>query len=143
MTPLNLFVARLNGTKGFTGGRLYCNAVFECFTLEDEVREVAGQPVEKWKIKDKTAIPRGKYRVILSFSPHFQKRLPELLNVPGFTDIRIHKGNTDVDTKGCLLVGDGEPENDFMGKSGQAFDRVFARISEAINTGEEVWITLE
>ena len=143
MSALKLFVARLNGTQGFTGGRLYCNAVFECFTLEDEVREIAGQPVEKWKIKGETAIARGKYRVILSYSPHFGRILPEILNVPGYIGVRIHCGNKADNTEGCLLVGDEDPSDGFMGQSRQAFDRVFARISEAINIGEEVWITLE
>jgi len=143
MMPLNLFIARLNGTKGFTGGRLYCNAVFECFTLEDEVREVDRQAVEKWKIKGQTAIPRGKYRVILSYSPHFGRILPEVLNVPGYIGVRIHSGNKADDTEGCILVGDEDPSDGFMGESRQAFDRVFQKIQETINCGEEVWITLE
>jgi len=143
MTTLNLFIARNNGTNGFTGGRLYLNSNFECFTLEDEVREVQGEPVERWKVPGQTAIPRGKYRVIVSFSGHFQQRLPEVLNVPGYIGVRIHPGNRAEDTEGCILVGDEDPSDGFMGESRQAFGRVFAKINEAINCGEEVWITLE
>lgn len=141
---MKLFVARKNGTKGFTAGRFYIDGDFFCHTLEDEVREVEGEPVELWKIKGQTAIPRGKYRVILSHSQHFGKVLPEVLNVPGYIGVRIHPGNTAADTEGCILVGDDEPTaQGFMGHSKAAFDRVFAKIQEAINCGEEVWLTVE
>lgn len=141
MNRLDIFVARKEGTKGFAGGRLYLNGTFECYTLEDEVREIKDVPVEQWKVKGETAIPRGRYRVIVSKSNRFGKDLPEILNVPGYTGVRIHPGNNAENTEGCLLVGDEDPSDGFMGKSVQAFDRVFARIMDAINTGSEVWIT--
>lgn len=143
MTNLNLFVARRNGTHGFTGGRLYLNGTFECYTMEDEVRETPGRPVEEWKVKGETAIPRGRYRVIVSKSARFGRDLPEVLNVPGYAGVRIHPGNASANTEGCILVGDEDPSDGFMGKSRQAFDRVFARIMDAINTGGQVWLTIE
>lgn len=76
-------------------------------TLEDKVREIEGEPVAQWKIYGLTAIPRGSYEVIVNYSQHFGKYLPELLNVPGYTGIRIHAGNTGADTDGCILVGTG------------------------------------
>lgn len=97
-----------------TNGQLYIeekNAngiledVFFCFTLEDKVREENGVPVEKWKIKGETAIPRGIYDVVLENSPRFGPDTITLLKVPGFTKIRIHSGNTPVDTEGCIIVG--------------------------------------
>jgi hypothetical protein len=75
-----------------------------CWTLEDMIREITGQPVEKWKIKGRTAIPFGTYDFIVSFSNRFQKDMVEVLGVPGFGGIRFHGGNTHVDTEGCLLV---------------------------------------
>lgn len=143
MTNLNLFVARRNSTHGFTGGRLYLNGTFECYTMEDEVREIPGRPVGEWKVNGETAIPRGRYRVIVSRSNRFKRDLPEVLNVPGYAGVRIHPGNAAVDTEGCILVGDDDPSDGFMGKSRQAFDRVFARIMDAINTGGQVWLTIE
>lgn len=97
-----------------------------CYTLEDVVREVQDQPVTSWKIPNQTAIPLGTYSVILSLSPHFTTLrgcptiLPELLNVPGFSGVRIHGGNTDADTEGCLLVAHNRLGPDYIQGSAEA-----------------------
>lgn len=83
----------------YTIGKLYIDGHYFCDTLEDTVRP-AGQ-----KIAGKTAIPAGDYKVIKSYSPRFKKILPEILDVPGFSGVRIHAGNTAKDTDGCLLLG--------------------------------------
>lgn len=83
----------------YTIGKLYIDGHYFCDTLEDTVRP-AGQ-----KIAGKTAIPAGDYKVIKSYSPRFKKILPEILDVPGFSGVRIHAGNTAKDTEGCLLLG--------------------------------------
>lgn len=57
------------------------------------------------KVYGQTAIPFGRYEIKRTHSPKFKKVLPELLNVPGFTGIRVHPGNTIEDTLGCLLPG--------------------------------------
>jgi hypothetical protein len=57
------------------------------------------------KVKHETAIPYGSYQIVMSFSNRFQQFLPELLDVPGFSGIRIHAGNTQADSSGCLLPG--------------------------------------
>lgn len=89
----------------FTLGKLSVNGVMQFYTVEDKVREVSGVPVAEWKVAGKTAIPVGTYRIIISYSQRFKKFLPLLLNVKGFQGIRIHAGNTDKDTEGCLLIG--------------------------------------
>lgn len=139
---MKLFVARREGTNGFTSGRFYIDTTFECYTLEDEVREVKGKPVAEWKIKGETAIPRGTYKVIINYSNRFKRDLPLLLNVEGFTGVRIHPGNTAANTEGCILVGDESSEDGFMGKSKQAFDRLFPKIKAALDGGEKVFITI-
>jgi hypothetical protein len=83
----------------YTIGKLYIDGHYFCDTLEDTVR-----PANK-KISGKTAIPAGNYKVIKSYSPRFKKILPEILNVPNFTGVRIHAGNTAKDTDGCILLG--------------------------------------
>lgn len=83
----------------YTIGKLYIDGHYLCDTLEDTVRP-AGT-----KIAGKTAIPAGTYKVKKTMSPRFKKILPEILNVPGFTGVRIHSGNTAADTDGCLLLG--------------------------------------
>ena len=71
--------------------------LFRCWTCEDLERTT--------KIQGKTAIPQGRYKVILSLSNRFKRVLPLLVNVPNFEGIRIHPGNTSEDTEGCILLG--------------------------------------
>lgn len=82
----------------YTIGKLYIDDNYYCDTLEDTIR--SGE-----KIYGKTAIPAGEYKVKKTYSPRFEKKLPEILNVPGFTGVRIHAGNTAKDTEGCILLG--------------------------------------
>lgn len=88
-----------------TIGHLSVDGESFCATLEDPVREIPGQPVSKWKVAGDTAIPAGTYKVDVTYSPRFKRDLPLLLGVPGFEGVRIHAGNTNADTEGCILVG--------------------------------------
>lgn len=78
---------------------------FICYTLEDCYREIDGEPVSNWKIKGFTAVPRGEYEIKYTDSVRFGKKTLQLMNVPGFTGVRIHAGNTAKDTEGCILPG--------------------------------------
>lgn len=121
-----------------TIGELLVNDKHLCDTLEDRVRP------EGEKVYSKTAIPEGTYEVKLTHSPRFKKILPEILNVPNFSGIRIHTGNSSKDTEGCILVGtwDGEKE-DWVGNSRIAFDELMALLEEATNNKEKVTITVK
>jgi len=132
-------------TKGFTAGKLYIDGQHLLYTLEDEVREIPGRPVHEWKIKKETAIPVGRYRVLLTWSPGFGRQLPELLNVPGFSFIRSHCGNRVSNTEGCILVGlaDGNDKDAWLGNSMKAEKLLVNRIREAISRGEEIWWTVK
>lgn len=108
----------------YTIGRLFINGVYECDTLEDTVRP------DGVKIAGQTAIPAGTYPVRITWSPRFKKMLPMLDNVPNFTGVRIHTGNTAQDTEGCILVG----YNRVKGRvcdSRAAFRRLFAKLETA------------
>ena len=99
---------RLYFNEEYTLGKLYLNGQFICDILEDKDRDTntSGKfDNGEVKVAGKTAIPYGKYEVILTNSPRFKRVLPELLNVPHFTGIRIHAGNTADDSEGCLLPG--------------------------------------
>lgn len=99
---LKLLLVREIKTDKQTQGRLFKinekgEREFICYTLEDKERLV--------KIKGKTAIPTGKYTVIVSMSARFKKELPLILNVPNFSGVRLHGGNTEEDSEGCPLLG--------------------------------------
>ncbi len=117
------------------------SALRECFILEPPVREVEGVPVEKWKVPGHSAVPRGRYRVIRSFSPEHRKVVPWLVGIQGFEDVEIHSGNTAADTKGCLLTGQ-EKGEDTVFRSVAAFNSLDSQIAAAIHDGEEVFITI-
>lgn len=100
---LNIEIKREIFTPIRTIGKMFVNGEYFCDTLEDTYRELLSA---KDKVPDITAIPNGLYSLVLSFSNKFQKKLPEILNVPFFTGIRVHTGSSEKDTSGCILVGD-------------------------------------
>jgi hypothetical protein len=90
-------------------GRLYINGEFFCNTLEDTIRDLNKNGTfdcGEFKISGHTAIPYGTYEIQVTYSPKFKRELPLLLDVPSFTGIRIHRGNTNEDSSGCILVGE-------------------------------------
>jgi hypothetical protein len=119
---MKIEVKRLHRTENSTIGELLIDGVWECYTLEDVERDV--------KIKSETAIPRGTYKVIINQSNRFKRLLPLLLNVPNFEGVRIHSGNTNHNTEGCILVGRTRSK-DFIGQSRKAFDSLFAKMQKA------------
>lgn len=121
-----------------TIGELLVNDKHLCDTLEDRVRP------EGEKVYGKTAIPEGTYEVKLTHSPRFKKILPEILNVPNFSGIRIHKGNQSSKTEGCVLVGtwDGKKE-DWISDSKIAFNKLMSLLQEATDKKEPITITIK
>jgi hypothetical protein len=112
-----------------------------CYTLEDEVRELPGVPVHEWKIKGATAIPSGRYRVTLEYSPRFGPGTLTLNDVPGFDGVRMHAGNTENDTEGCPLLGMAVcPVGIVGGTSRFAVALVKHLVLAAIDDGEEVYL---
>lgn len=138
---MNLELIRKKSSEHSTIGELYIDGGFECFTLEDVVREVPGQPVETWKVKGKTAIPQGRYKVTITASVRFGRDLPLLNDVPGFSGVRIHTGNTSEDTEGCILVGS-QLLPDTVVESRKAFHDLFEKLQAALSAWDSVWITI-
>lgn len=128
----------------YTIGRLYIDGIFLCDTLEDKVRDYNADgdlddPGET-KVYGKTAIPYGKYNVDLTMSQKFKRLVPLVMDVPGFTGIRIHRGNTAKDTEGCILPG----INNEVGRVSNSTKYeliIIEKMLKAIREGEE--ITLE
>lgn len=109
-----------------------------CWTCEDIIRERPA-PVSEWKIPGQTAIPSGVYRVVFSHSPKFNRELPELLDVPGFSGIRIHPGNSGADTEGCVLPGL-ETDGTNVFKSRLAYGLIAARLEDWFDQQEQVYL---
>jgi len=126
---MKIEIKRLYRTENSTIGELTIDGKFECYTLEDKERDV--------KIKSETAISKGTYKVIINRSNRFKKLLPLLLNVPNFEGVRIHPGNTNHDTEGCILIGTTKGK-DFIGNSRIAFNRLFKKMQLA----KEITLTI-
>jgi hypothetical protein len=92
----------------------------------------------KEKIKSETAIPKGTYKVVINQSNRFKRLLPLLLNVPNFEGVRIHSGNSNHDTEGCILVGQTRGK-DYIGQSRKAFDKLFKKMQAA----KDITITIQ
>jgi hypothetical protein len=112
---MHLTMFREPSVEGATISKLFHGLEFICDVLEDEIREVEGVPVESWKVKEKTAIPAGNYPITLVHSNRFGADTLTLNNVPGFLYIRIHGGNTQHHTEGCLLPGTRNSKNTIAG----------------------------
>jgi hypothetical protein len=128
---MELKLVRKWHAHGTTIGELFLDGKWQCYTLEDEVRE--------HKIYGETAIPAGTYKVVLSQSKRFRRQLPELLNVPEFTGIRIHPGNTKEDTEGCILVGNTRGVAS-VGDSRAAFGTLMEKLRVAVSANETITI---
>ena len=135
---LELHRTRL-GAKA-TLGDLYVEGVFFCHTLEDVVRDLG--PDGAGKVFGETAIPAGTYPVVVDFSNRFQRPMPHVLDVPFFDGIRIHKGNSDANTEGCLLLGQVIAGDDWIAHSTEAFDAFFPALQTALAAGRKAEIVI-
>jgi hypothetical protein len=126
---MKLLLKRIHKTDISTIGELYVDGIFECYTLEDIERDV--------KIKSETAISKGKYNVMITMSNRFKRYMPLLLNVPNFQGVRIHAGNTNHDTEGCILVGQTRSK-DFIGQSRKAYEKLFKKLQAAKDISIEI-----
>jgi len=133
---MKIDLLRFHGGKYDTLGLLYVDGQFACFTLEDEPRDV--------KVAGETRIPAGSYKLALKFSPSMSPKyghdMIHIQDVPGFEGIYVHRGNTETDTRGCILVGD-SAHFSYGGRSRilestQAYARVYDIVSDGILAGE-------
>ena len=148
---LDLLMARRWFGSRTTIGEVYVNGAYQCYSLEDVVRP-AGQ-----KVKGKTAIPAGIYRVVLDFSPKFSPKrfayldqyhpqrlkqkgwrtaqevpIPHILAVRDFDQVRMHWGNDELDTEGCVLMGSSKDLNaQTVGDSRDAFEKLMDHLELA------------
>ena len=148
---MKLQVLRFNSQSDSTNGLLFDvtnGTKFLCYTLEDEKRDV--------KVMSETRIPAGKYKILLRKEGGFHARYTKkygsmhkcmlhVQEVPNFKWILIHTGNTDEHTAGWLILGDSQEnntlvKNGFIGKSTQAYKRIYPPIAKALENKEDVTI---
>ena len=145
---MKLTVVRTQFGTDATNGILLVDGLFECYTLEDQYHAV--------KVMHETCIPEGtydiKFRTVGSFSERYKKKygnahygMLHLQDVPNFTYILIHAGNTDEHTSGCLIVGETQQDLDlsddgFIGHSGKAYLKLYNKVAKELLLGKEVTI---
>ena len=133
---MELTLNRIVKDKPYTLGKLFVDGKECCYTLEPKWRKRKAK-----KVPGRTAIPEGRYPVVITRSPKFKQWLPLLLHVPKFEGIRIHAGNTVEDTAGCILVGECQ-EPGILTDSCLWVEKLKQRIVEAKARGEGVWISI-
>lgn len=130
---MNIELKRRYLGEVYTIGSLSIDGQYFCDTLEDAVRQV--------KVYGKTAIPYGRYNIILNVSPHFGRILPRLIDVPQFDGVLIHRGNTAEDTAGCILVGENKVKGKVINSTPYEIGLV-KMMQEAIDRGEKITIEI-
>ncbi len=120
-----------------TFGKIYLDGVLACESSEPPVREIDGVPVMSWKIHGDTAIPRGRYRAIINHSRQLDRDTPLVLNVPGFDEVRIFTSGSD----GWIVVGVDRISQGLLHER-QAFRELLQDVHDALNSGEQVWVTV-
>lgn len=152
---MHIITERIAKKDAYTISNMYIDGVKFCNVLEDKDRgltsDMSEEDIKSIKVHGKTAIPTGTYNITLDVvSPKFSKykqyqfcngKLPRLIDVPGYSGVLIHIGNTEVDTDGCLLVG----QNNVVGKvtnSTATFKALYDKMLEAVNRKENITITI-
>lgn len=136
---MKLRLERDQCAKDYTSGRLFIDGLEFCYTLEDTDRKLESGGEKEY---GRTCIPRGTYQVVIDYSNRFKQLMPRLVDVPGFTGIRIHPGNTAADTDGCILVGSARGEAKVM-NSRYAYHRLMILLEDALDRGESLEIEIE
>ena len=144
---MEVLIDRAWKKDGYTISRLYVNGeLFGCNTLEDADRGLSQdmhlEEIKKKKAYGQTAIPRGSYECVYTYSKRFKKMLPLLKDVPGFDGIRIHSGNSAKDTEGCILVGLNLKKGMVL-NSREWTNKLVSKMKEAWNRKERVIIVIK
>lgn len=133
---MNLTLIRKYKLPTYTIGKLYIDGEYFCDTLEDKDRGLTDgmtvSEISKIKVKKETAIPTGTYKVTITYSNRFKKNMPLINDVKGFEGIRIHSGNTDKDTEGCILVGFNKIKGNVI-NSRDTYNKLFSILSKSNN----------
>ena len=145
---VKLTVVRTQFGTDATNGLLFIDGIFECYTLEDQYQAV--------KVMHETCIPEGTYNIKFRKTGGFHAKYTEryknahhgmlhIQDVPNFTYILIHTGNTDEHTSGCLIVGETQQDlevskDGFIGSSAVAYKKMYAKVAKQLLQNKDVTI---
>lgn len=142
---MEILLQRDTFTDKSTTGKLYIDGIFQCYVLEDKDRglndSMSLNEINDRKVYGETCIPYGKYEIKITMSGRFKRDLPILLNVKGYEGIRIHTGNTDADTHGCLLPCSSVSKDKGIGST-IAFNQLFEKIKSELKSSKRVFINI-
>lgn len=139
---MTLTLKRKYFKEEYTIGDLYINGKWFCNTIEDKDRGLNStmelKTIQREKVYGKTAIPTGRYKVSITYSPKYKKNMPLLENVKGFEGIRIHSGNTEKDSLGCIIVGENK-------KKGMVINSrvTYNKLMNILKNEKEIYIIIE
>ena len=140
-TRMKIELVRIAFKSTYTIGKLYVDGIYFCDVLEDVDRgldsSMSESEILEKKVKGQTAIPTGHYVINITYSPKYKRMMPLLLDVKGFSGIRIHSGNTAKDTEGCLIVG----KNKQVGKVLESRD-TYQRLFKMMQGQKEITIDI-
>lgn len=134
---MKLKLIRTSMQEGFTTGVLYAGNEMMAHTLEPQQRDLSAEP----KVWGRTAIPAGTYPIRQVSSQRFKRKMPYLIDVPHFTRVMFHYGNSVADTHGCILIGE-RKERDTLKNSRVTFNRLYALLAQAEEAGETTTVTI-
>lgn len=148
---MEIRINRIRKGKNSTLSEVFVDGVFyNMYILEDLDRDLDDswtlEEIKKVKVPASTAIPTGRYQIKINYSPRFKRQLPLLYKIKGFAGVRIHSGNTHLHTEGCPLPGNtwktvGDDYQVFESRVAAA--KLQGAIQDALDSGEEVWVTVE
>lgn len=152
---MELTLQRFNRGSDSTIGSIHIGlgigGYFHSFSCEDEQRHI--------KVRNETRISAGRYEIKFrtegGFHSRYSDKYPKthkgmlwLQDVPNFTYIYIHPGNDDGDTSGCILCGYSTSSDTIngggsIGRSVDAYQDLYKKVSGALSQGEQVFITVK
>jgi hypothetical protein len=143
---VELLLNRIALKEKYTIGKLFVNGVYWCDSIEDKNRDLNKDgdlsDEGEFKVMHKTAIPYGRYKVIVNMSNRFKRYLPLLLNVPEFEGIRIHNGLDENSSSGCIILGENKEKGKVL-NSKFWMDKLTKYLLEQQKIGCDIYITIK